>query len=89
MGTPHCGTSIADWALICGRVTNLVRATNKKILDVLKPDSEVLANIQEEFHTMLRARANRGERPINIMCFFEELPVVGVGMVSAFPISKY
>ena len=58
-----------------------MRKTNKEILDVLGPNSEVLANIQGEFHTMLRARANTGEKTISIMCFFEELPVMGVGMV--------
>ena len=69
---------------MCGKFIGLMRRTNKQILDVLNPDSEVLANIQSEFHTMLRARANIGEKAIGIMCFFEELPVVGVGMVSYF-----
>lgn len=31
---------------------------------------------------MLRARADRGEKAIKLMCFFEELPVTGVGLVS-------
>ena len=31
---------------------------------------------------MLRARAEKGEKAIGLMCFFEELPVVGVGLVS-------
>lgn len=82
LGTPHCGASLTAWASLCGNFTNLVRRTNKNILNVLNPDSEVLANIQEEFHTMLRARANQGEKAIWVMCFFEELPIVGMGLVS-------
>ena len=31
---------------------------------------------------MLRARADEGKKTIGLMCFFEELPVVGVGLVS-------
>ena len=31
---------------------------------------------------MLRARADRGEKAIWVMCFFEELPVLGLGLVS-------
>lgn len=31
---------------------------------------------------MLRARTDRGEKAIKLMCFFEELPVTGVGLVS-------
>lgn len=83
LGTPHCGASLAAWASLCGNFTNLVRRTNKNILNVLNPNSEVLANIQEEFHTMLRARADQGEKAIKMMCFFEELPIVGVGLVSS------
>ena len=60
----------------------LIKQTNSQILEVLKADSEVLARIQTEFHTMTRARANNGDRPIAITCFFEELPLPGVGEVS-------
>ena len=81
MGTPHCGSSLAQWASLCGNFTNLLRRTNKNILAILEPDSEVLASIQEEFHTMLRARTDQGKPAIKLMCFVEELPVVGVGMV--------
>lgn len=31
---------------------------------------------------MIRARANKGEKPIAITCFFEELPLPGIGEVS-------
>ena len=81
MRTPHCRASLAAWASLCGNFTNLFRRTNKNILNVLNPDSEVLANIQEEFHTMLRKRADTGEKSVWVMCFFEELPVTQVGLV--------
>ena len=78
MGTPHAGADLANWAALFTKFTNLLRPTNHRIVEVLTPDSEVLAGIQKDFHTMLRAR----KPEINIMCFYEELPVAGVGLVS-------
>lgn len=60
----------------------LIKQTNPQILQVLKSDSEVLARIQDNFHVMVRARNQEGIRPIEITCFFEELPLPGVGFVS-------
>lgn len=60
----------------------LIKQTNPDILQVLKSNSEVLARIQDSFHTMVRARNQDGVRPIEITCFFEELPLPGIGPVS-------
>ncbi|KAH7411529.1 Alpha/Beta hydrolase protein, partial [Cadophora sp. MPI-SDFR-AT-0126] len=81
MGTPHAGADLANWATLFTNFTNLLRPTNHRIVEVLTPDSEVLAGIQKDFHTMLRARRDTHKPDINIMCFFEELPVAGVGLV--------
>lgn len=59
----------------------LIKQTNSQILEVLKSNSEVLARIKEDFHTMLRARGLKGERPTEITCCYEELPLPGVGEV--------
>ena len=82
MGTPHCGSKIADWAKVCTSVANLVKRTNGSIIGVLQPESEVLARIQQEFHTMLRARSDAGKRKIRIICFFEDLDTSFIGPVS-------
>jgi hypothetical protein len=81
LGTPHSGSSIAPFAAGLARLLGLIRQTNPRILAVLQSDSEVLARIQKDFHTMLRARAVKGHRNISITCFFEELPLPGVGQV--------
>jgi hypothetical protein len=60
----------------------VIKQANPQILQVLKQDSEVLARIQDSFHTMIRARNTDGLQPIEITCFFEELPLLGVGVVS-------
>jgi protein SERAC1 len=57
-------------------------------VEVLKRDSEVLARIQDGFHTMAMARRREGLQPIEISCFYEELPLPGVGLVGlAWPAS--
>lgn len=73
LGTPHTGSNIADWASILTKFSGIVRPTNKPIVSVLQPGSEMLANLQQEFHTMLDARQSQGKPVPRIYCFFEEL----------------
>lgn len=82
LGTPHSGSGFARWAELLAISIGFIKQTNAKILEVLKSDSEVLARIQTEFHTMIRDRTNKGQQPISITCFYEELPLPGVGEVS-------
>lgn len=60
----------------------MLKQTTPEILAVLKRDSEVLARVQNEFHTMIRSRSQDGLSSIEITCFFEELPLPGIGIVS-------
>lgn len=82
MGTPHSGADIANMASTLARLIRLVRPTNREILNVLTPSSEVMANLQQEFHRMIERRTRDGKRDIQLFCFFEELPMKGVGIVS-------
>jgi hypothetical protein len=41
----------------------------------------VLARIQDGFHTMIKARSVEGLPPIDVTCFYEELPLPGIGLV--------
>ncbi|KAG9229223.1 Alpha/Beta hydrolase protein, partial [Amylocarpus encephaloides] len=81
LGTPHCGASAANWATVLGSIVNVVKTTNTGLLNVLKPDSQVLARIQGDFHSMLRMSSAQGVTQLKITCFFEELPVRGVGEI--------
>ncbi|RFU30301.1 hypothetical protein B7463_g6063, partial [Scytalidium lignicola] len=81
LGTPHHGSGLALWAERLAKVIGLLKQTNPEILSVLQADSEVLARIQDSFHTMIRSRNQDGLLPIEITCFFEEIPLPGVGLV--------
>lgn len=64
------------------RTLGLIKQTNSGILEVLMRDSEVLARVQDAFFTMVRSRDKEHLPPIEITCFFEELPLPGIGVVS-------
>lgn len=83
LGVPHCGSDLASWASIGGKAFSLVKSPNKSLLGTLEPDSETLARIQRDFHSMLRSRPDQGLPPLQITCFFEELRVKGVGEVKS------
>lgn len=84
LGTPHFGADLASWATFGNNIANIVKRTNKDIVSVLRPGSEMLADVQDGFHNILRLRKEEGT-DINITCFYEELPLPGVGEV---PIPK-
>jgi hypothetical protein len=81
LGTPHHGSGLARWAELLSRSIGIIKQTNTEIIEVLKRGSEVLGRIQDGFHTMILARGREGQ-PIEISCFFEELPLPGIGQVS-------
>ncbi len=81
LGTPHHGAGLARWGELLSQSIGIIKQANTKIVEVLKRDSEVLARIQDGFHTMVQARSKEGQ-PIEISCFFEELPLPYLGQVS-------
>lgn len=82
LGTPHCGSTLADWASVCASLSRLAVSPNNSLVTVLQPESEVLARIQQEFHSMLRARSDAGKKQMRIVCFYEDLSTPGIGSVS-------
>ncbi|KAJ5253144.1 hypothetical protein N7489_003554 [Penicillium chrysogenum] len=81
LGTPHHGAGLAKWAEVVSRSIGLLKQTNSKIVDVLKHDSEVLARIQDGFHAIVKEHSTAETPPIEVTCFYEELPVLGVGLI--------
>ena len=81
LGTPHYGSGLAHWAESLAKVIGVLKQTNADILAVLKSESEVLERIQHGFYTMIRSRSQDRHPPIEITCFFEELPLPGIGTV--------
>ena len=82
LGTPHSGAALAKWAEAFLKSLGLIKQTNKNILQVLTTNSEILARIQSDFHTMVRNMSLHG-RVMQITCFYEEFPLPGVGVVGS------
>lgn len=77
MGTPHAGADLADWGFRLATLLHVVRGTNATLLDPLRQKSEVLTTVQQRFQrSVLKPTVL-----IQIYCFFEEKPVVGVGKI--------
>lgn len=81
LSTPLSGSDLAQRGKIAGNFVSLFRATNKSLIKALEPDSEILARIQGEFWSMMRARRQAGESVPQIECFYEEKPVAGIGYI--------
>ncbi|KAJ5703331.1 hypothetical protein N7493_011720 [Penicillium malachiteum] len=76
IGTPHAGSDKATLVVPLTHLSKiLLGASNTEILQLLTPGSEMLANLQQEFHTMLKDRNQNQKKTIEICCFYEELPV--------------
>ena len=82
LGTPHRGSDLTPFATI---VANILKAggkrVNREILQLLNRDSEVLADVEESYAEWLRKNKGR----FDLTCFFEELELPAVGMVSSLP----
>jgi protein SERAC1 len=80
MGTPHKGSWMADWAIIPASIFSISKSTNKRLLEILETDQQLLESIQVRFWSMIRELREAG-RGIEVVCFFEELPLPLVGKV--------
>ena len=78
LGTPHRGSAYAGWGQIASNLARLaLQNSNKKILETLEVNNEILDNIHEEFKTI----AITG--PMKIHSFQEAQGITGVRGVSA------
>nr|AAS80314.1 SesB [Fusarium haematococcum] len=80
LGTPHRGSWMADWASIPASALGIVKSINNSLLEILETDNKYLQSVQDRFWSMVREQQNAG-RDLGVMCFFEELPLSGVGKV--------
>lgn len=81
LGTPHHSSGLAVWAERLYRSIGMMVLPDFCKTRVLRQDSEVLSQIQDGFHTMIQSRNRNSERPVEIACFYEELPTPTVGLV--------
>ncbi|KAI9720681.1 MAG: hypothetical protein M1835_004022 [Candelina submexicana] len=78
LGTPHHGADKAAWGKSGLRLASLTGRPNEDMMGLLAPGSEMLASIQNRFHSNLRIRREENNE-VAITCFYEEYgyPVIG------------
>ena len=73
LGTPHRGSSFAEWGAIASNIASFaLQGSNKRIVKTLDVNSEVLDNIQDEFQRLVL------ESSIMIHSFQEARGISGV-----------
>ena len=80
LGVPHCGADLGAWESFGTQLANIAKRPNQDLLGVLKPGSEMLHLVENDFHKVLRLRKDE-ESEISITCFYEELDLRPIGQV--------
>lgn len=81
LGTPHGGSTVADWGLISSNLTKLaMHGTSTRVPKGLTPNDEPLENLRKSFLKILEYGH------FSIHSFYETLPMTGInglnGLVS-------
>jgi pimeloyl-ACP methyl ester carboxylesterase len=81
LGTLHAGSDLAKWGNLMTGMSKYFRRTNSDIMRTFRPNSEMLANLQQEFHNMVDCCRKSGRPDLKIFCFYEDLGITGLGEV--------
>ncbi|KAF2801536.1 ankyrin [Mytilinidion resinicola] len=73
------GSELANWGTLAANLVNLAKRTNPGIVGLLKPDSEVLRDVTQDFHALRRTREDTGKRKIAIKCYGEQKAMQLIG----------
>ncbi|PMD45596.1 hypothetical protein L207DRAFT_257879 [Hyaloscypha variabilis F] len=80
LGTPHQGSPKASWGSMLASLLSYVKQDNPSIVQTLEKEAPHLNELQKRFLNMLEGRKQQG-KPIEITCFFEELPMKVLGTI--------
>ncbi|RDW59198.1 hypothetical protein BP5796_12122 [Coleophoma crateriformis] len=84
LGTPHRGSAYAGWAQIASNLASLIlQDSNKRLLQTLEVNGEVLDNIHEEFKTILAKYA------IKVHSFQEAKGISGMKGLDGMVVDKF
>lgn len=81
LGTPHRGSEQTGFADIIAKVASVaLRQPNKKLIAILRQDSDVLEGQRSSFSAI--------SKELPIACIYETVPMMGIGMVSPAVVYK-
>jgi hypothetical protein len=76
-GTPHAGSDLTVYASALASIIewSIFKKPNRRLLNVLERNSEILANIEDGFFTIVRNRSKAESTAIDLFVFYEEKPL--------------
>ncbi|RDW63751.1 hypothetical protein BP6252_11296 [Coleophoma cylindrospora] len=84
LGTPHRGSAYAGWGQIASNLASLIlQDSNKRLIQTLEVNGEVLDNIHEEFKTIL------GKYAIKVHSFQEAKGISGMKGLDSMVVDKF
>ncbi|MCJ1465148.1 hypothetical protein MMC07_003764 [Pseudocyphellaria aurata] len=81
LGTPHRGSTLANWGGLGADFAHIVKDINQAIVDLLKPSSEILFQLRDSFMKLVIKRAREPKNALRIKCYFEELGMTLIGKI--------
>lgn len=81
LGTPHRGSNFANWGSLCTGFLSNVKEMNEAIINLLRPESEVLFQLRDSFIKLVIRRAEEKSNKLRVHCYFEEYGMTMVGKV--------
>lgn len=75
MGTPHGGSFMARLAKTPLEAFGIFKSVNTSLIEVLTSNNQLLRDIQDQFLLMIRGVRRLNGQPIQVVCFYEELPM--------------
>lgn len=81
LGTPHRGSTLANWGGLGTDFIHIVRDVNQAIVKLLRPDSRILFQLRDSFIKLVIRRAVHRPHALKIKCYFEELGITLIGKV--------
>ena len=82
MGTPHRGSTLANWGGLGTDLAHVVKDVNQAVVKLLRPDSQVLFQLRDSFLKLVIRRAQEKNSALKVKCYFEELGMTLIGKVS-------
>ncbi|KAI4628931.1 hypothetical protein J4E83_003484 [Alternaria metachromatica] len=80
MGTPHCGSELANAASFLTKIVGIFHTVNSSMLEGLQSQNAQLQEIDRRFHQLLAKRVGT-DKAVQVRCFCESVPFPGIGII--------
>ncbi|KAI4960208.1 hypothetical protein J4E86_001830 [Alternaria arbusti] len=80
MGTPHCGSELANVASFLTKIVRIFHSVNSSMVEELQSQNAQLQDTDRRFHQLLAKHVGT-KSAIEVCCFCESVPLSGFGII--------